>query len=597
MSSIQANVSGGKQIVATVGETNIGVSVSGGVGPTGPPGASAELPEGSEGNILTYIGGSWVAASGYTLPTASASGLGGVKIGDGVTITDGVISVSTAYAAASHTHEISDVTSLQTALDGKASSTHSHAISDVTSLQTALDGKQASGSYAAASHTHAASEVTDFSAAALAVVTWSTLTGKPTFATVATSGSYTDLSNVPSEFTPAAHNQAWSTITSTPTTLAGYGITDAVVSNDARLTDARTPTAHKTSHATGGTDALSPVDIGAAAASHAHAISDVTSLQTALDGKASSTHSHAASDITSGTLAIDRIPTGTTSATVCIGDDARLSDARSPTSHTHGNITNAGAIGTTTGLPVKTGESGVLEVGAFGTSAGQFAEGNHTHTQLHDRSHAITSASDHTAGNWKVFHSNGSGEIAELALGASGTVLQSGGSSSSPSFAAITAGTKTVARFTPRDNQPPSTAFATLDTRNSVLVLDFDDTTDESAVFVGVIPEGVTLANGLTTRLVWMATSATSGNCRWGVQWEKVGTDLDSDSFDTETEATGAASGTSGIETVTEITATAIDSIAAGDRFRLKVFRNADDATNDTMAGDAELVAVEVRVA
>lgn len=36
------------------------------------------------------------------------------------------------------------------------------------------------------------------------------------------------LSGVPATFTPSAHNQAWSTITSTPTNLAGYGITDAV---------------------------------------------------------------------------------------------------------------------------------------------------------------------------------------------------------------------------------------------------------------------------------------------------------------------------------------------------------------------------------
>jgi hypothetical protein len=161
-----------------------------------------------------------------------------------------------------------------------------------------------------------------------------------------------------------------------------------------------------------------------------------------------------------------------------------------------------------------------------------------------------------------------------------------------------TSGTKTLAVFTPQDNQPPSTNFATLDTRGTgIAVLDFDAATDESAVFAGVIPEGATLTSGLVVRITWMATSATSGNCRWGVQWEKTGTDLDSDSFDTATEATGAANGTSGIETVTSITATAIDSLAAGDRFRLKVFRNADDATNDTMTGDAELVAVEVRVA
>ena len=158
-------------------------------------------------------------------------------------------------------------------------------------------------------------------------------------------------------------------------------------------------------------------------------------------------------------------------------------------------------------------------------------------------------------------------------------------------------GTKTYATFTATDNQPPATAFATLDTRNSIAVLDFDATTDESAVFVGIIPEGASLGSGLKVRLHWMASTATADNCRWGVQFEKSGTDLDSDSFDTATEAHSAANGTSGIETVTEITATAIDSLAAGDRFRLKVFRNADDATNDTMTGDAELIAVEVRSA
>lgn len=52
------------------------------------------------------------------------------------------------YALASHTHSISDVTGLQTALDGKASSSHTHSISDVTGLQAALDGK------ASSSHTH-----------------------------------------------------------------------------------------------------------------------------------------------------------------------------------------------------------------------------------------------------------------------------------------------------------------------------------------------------------------------------------------------------------------------------------------------------------
>lgn len=154
-------------------------------------------------------------------------------------------------------------------------------------------------------------------------------------------------------------------------------------------------------------------------------------------------------------------------------------------------------------------------------------------------------------------------------------------------------GTKTYAVFRAIDNQPPASAFATFDTRNSVPVLDFDTTTQESAVFSSVMPEAASLGSGLKVRIHWMATSATTGDCRWGVQFERGTTDMDSDSFDTATEATSTTSGTSGIITITEITCTAIDSIVAGDGYRLKVYRDTADAA-DTMAGDAELWKVEV---
>lgn len=62
---------------------------------------------------------------------------------------------------------------LEQGLAGKADTVHTHAISDVTNLQDQLDGK------AAASHTHTAAQVNGL-------------------ATVATSGSYNDLSNKPS---------------------------------------------------------------------------------------------------------------------------------------------------------------------------------------------------------------------------------------------------------------------------------------------------------------------------------------------------------------------------------------------------------------
>ena len=179
------------------------------------------------------------------------------------------------------------------------------------------------------------------------------------------------------------------------------------------------------------------------------------------------------------------------------------------------------------------------------------------------------------------------------ALSITGTTLNA--STGTNNYNTYYLASKTLARFTPRENQPPASAFATLDTRNSIAVLDYDAATDEAAIFSGVIPDYANLASGLKIRLAWMATTATSGNVRWGVQLMRCNTDLDSDSFDTATLVTSAANGTSGIVTVAEITTTALDGLAVGDTFRIRIYRDADDATNDTMSGDAELIAVEVQ--
>lgn len=157
----------------------------------------------------------------------------------------------------------------------------------------------------------------------------------------------------------------------------------------------------------------------------------------------------------------------------------------------------------------------------------------------------------------------------------------------------------TLIAFYPADNEPPTSAYATLDTRNAHPVLDFDDSTDESAVFTGILPRHYG-GGGITVYLHWAATSATSGTARWSVAVEAIAAqDIDSDGFASAQTAGGTAHGTSGVETVTSIAFTdgaQMDSVVAGGAFRLKVTRDADGTSGtDDMTGDAELLCVEVK--
>lgn len=184
-----------------------------------------------------------------------------------------------------------------------------------------------------------------------------------------------------------------------------------------------------------------------------------------------------------------------------------------------------------------------------------------------------------------------------LPIGTAGEVLTVNGTADAPEWGAGGGGgTLTLARFTALDNQPPSSTYASFHTRNSVAVLDYDAGTDENAVFPGIIPEAASFTTGITARIHWMATSATSGDVVWNVAFERSNTDLDSDSFATAVAGTSTTNGTSGIVTVTSInfSGSEIDGLTAGDLFRVKVTRDADNGS-DTMTGDAEFIALELR--
>ena len=119
-------------------------------------------------------------------------------------------------------------------------SSHTHTISDITNLQTTLDGK------AATDHTHNASDINAGTLSADRLPTSGVTAGTYRSVTVDKYGRVTGGTN--------------------PTTLAGYGITDA------------------------------------AAKTHTHTISDITNLQTTLDGKAATDHTHNYLPLSGGTL-------------------------------------------------------------------------------------------------------------------------------------------------------------------------------------------------------------------------------------------------------------------------------------------------------
>lgn len=153
--------------------------------------------------------------------------------------------------------------------------------------------------------------------------------------------------------------------------------------------------------------------------------------------------------------------------------------------------------------------------------------------------------------------------------------------------------------WTPLHNEPPSSNAATFDTRNSRPCLDFDATTNESAVFSAVMPQHYAGTTGVTVYIHYAMSSATADTVDWDAAFELVGDqdlDVDGDSFaDVNSVDDTTVPGTSGLVDIVSIAFTDgadMDSVEAGDGFRLKITR---DASSDDATGDAELYWVELR--
>lgn len=120
----------------------------------------------------------------------------------------------------------------------------------------------------------------------------------------------------------------------------------------------------------------------------------------------------------------------------------------------------------------------------------------------------------------------------------------------------------------------------------------FDDTTDEAAIFYGILPS--TYSSAPVCNLIYSMATGTANQVEWecAIQCTTPG---DAEDIGTETFAAGVTSivtvpGTAGhTDTLVSITPTN-DSCAAGDLIYFYISTDANDATNDDATGDRELV-------
>ena len=165
--------------------------------------------------------------------------------------------------------------------------------------------------------------------------------------------------------------------------------------------------------------------------------------------------------------------------------------------------------------------------------------------------------------------------------------------------AAVTGVTDELVRWGATSGVPPSTSFATFDTRNDFTVLDFGDSSVASkSIFIDVMPRDYD-DGALTVYIHYSATSATSGDVVWDVEFDRIGDglqDIDTSSWATAQTATCTVPGTSGLVDICSITFTRAqaDSISKGELMRVRVSRDTTDANDTVTATDIELHFVEL---
>ena len=327
--------------------SNVAVASDGTTVVAGPAGAKGD--KGDTGN-QGATGATGPAGSDATVTEATVNAAGAVMHTDIPDSDTGFVKRTGAetydvdtstYSTTGHTHDHNALTNYDVAEhrvinDGGTSSTE---LWSANNINYHLGGKAASGHlhtgvYSATGHTHDLSDITDSGTAAPLDV-------------------------------PASGNASSSQV---------------VKGDDTRLSDDRDPTAHKTSHSLGGSDAIAPHDIGASATGHTHDSRYYTETETdtLLAAKSGTGHTHD-----------DRYYTETEADT--------LLAAKSGTGHTHDSryfqeseFLNASAGAGDAGKPVKLDADGHIDSSMINSGdvsfvdlddlPSTFAPSSHTHS-------------------------------------------------------------------------------------------------------------------------------------------------------------------------------------------------------------------------
>ena len=146
------------------------------------------------------------------------------------------------------------------------------------------------------------------------------------------------------------------------------------------------------------------------------------------------------------------------------------------------------------------------------------------------------------------------------------------------------------------DAQQRLTTDATHGVVNDQATLDFSSSATDTARFRATMPQHYAGTTGVTC-ILHMSTVATTGDVDWDMEWENQdGQVVTSDSFaaansTNNTSVPGTAS-TEFTVTITFTDGADMDSVAAGDMFRIRVTR---DGVSDTAAADVRLHMIEIQ--